>query len=46
VPAADAMMLDITMDLYSTEDSTRGSLSTAKAFDAHTEPPDLVFHGR
>jgi enoyl-CoA hydratase/carnithine racemase len=46
VPAADAMMLDITMDLYSTEDSTRGFLNTAKAFDQDIEPPAMVFHGR
>ena len=46
VPAADAMMLDITMDLFNTEDSTRGFLSTAKAFDEDVEPPDMIFHGR
>jgi enoyl-CoA hydratase/carnithine racemase len=46
VPAADAMMLDITMDLYSTEDSTRGFLSTADAFNRDVEPPDMIFHGR
>jgi enoyl-CoA hydratase/carnithine racemase len=46
VAAADAMMLDITMDLYATEDSTRGFLNTAKAFDEDIEPPDMVFHGR
>lgn len=46
VPAADAMMLDITMDLFSTDDSTRGFLNTAKAFDLDIEPPDLVFNGR
>ena len=46
VPAADAMMLDVTMDLYSTEDSTRGFANAAKAFDRDIEPPDLVFHGR
>ena len=46
VPAADAMMLDISMDLYSTEDCTRGFLSTAKAFDQGIEPPEMVFHNR
>jgi enoyl-CoA hydratase/carnithine racemase len=46
VAAADAMMLDITMDLYTTEDSTRGFLNTAEAFDRDVEPPDMVFHGR
>ena len=46
VPAADAMMLDVTMDLYNTEDCTRGFLSTAKAFDQGIEPPEMVFHNR
>lgn len=46
VPAADAMLLDITMDLYATEDSTRGFLNTAKAFDQDIEPPNMIFHGR
>lgn len=46
VPAADAMMLDVTMDLYSSEDCTRGFLSTAKAFDQGVEPPEMVFHNR
>jgi enoyl-CoA hydratase/carnithine racemase len=46
VPAADAMMLDIAMDLFNTEDCTRGFLNTAKAFDLDIEPPELVFDGR
>ena len=46
VPVADAMMLDITMDLFNTEDCTRGFLNTARAFDRDVEPPDMVFHGR
>jgi enoyl-CoA hydratase/carnithine racemase len=46
VPAADAMMLDISMDLYNTEDCTRGFLSTAKAFDQGIEPPEMVFDNR
>jgi enoyl-CoA hydratase/carnithine racemase len=46
VPVADAMMLDVTMDLYSSEDCTRGFLSTAKAFDQGIEPPDMTFYGR
>jgi enoyl-CoA hydratase/carnithine racemase len=46
VPGADAMMLDVTMDLYSSEDCTRGFLSTAKAFDQGIEPPDMIFYGR
>jgi enoyl-CoA hydratase/carnithine racemase len=46
VPAADAMMLDITMDLFNTEDCTRGFLNTAKAFDRDIGPPDMVFNNR
>ena len=46
VPAADAMMLDITMDLFNTEDCARGFANTAKAFDLEIEPPELVFEGR
>jgi enoyl-CoA hydratase/carnithine racemase len=46
VPVADAMMLDITMDLFNTEDCTRGFLNTAKAFDRDIEPPDMIFNGR
>ena len=46
VAAADAMMLDVSMDLYSSEDCTRGFLSTAKAFDEGIEPPDMIFSGR
>ena len=39
VPAADAIMLDIAMELFHTEDVRRGFESTAKAFDAGIEPP-------
>lgn len=46
VPAADAMMLDVTMDLFMLEDTTRGFLNAAKAFDQGVEPPDMIFHGR
>lgn len=46
VPAADAVMLDITMDLFNTEDVRRGFESTAKAFDRDVEPPDMIFHNR
>jgi enoyl-CoA hydratase/carnithine racemase len=46
VPAADTMMLDITMDLFSSEDCIRGFLNTAKAFDRDVEPPDMVFNNR
>jgi enoyl-CoA hydratase/carnithine racemase len=46
VPLADAMMLDVTMDLYRTDDVTRGLVSTAKAFDQGIEPPPMIFNGR
>jgi len=46
VPLADAMMLDVSMDLYRTDDVARGFLSTAKAFDQGIEPPAMVFNGR
>ena len=40
------MMLDITMDLYTSEDCTRGFANTAKAFDEGIEPPEMIFHNR
>ena len=46
VPAADAVMLDVTMDLFNTEDCTRGFLNTAAAFDRDVEPPDMIFNNR
>jgi hypothetical protein len=46
VPAADAMMLSVSMDLFNSEDCRRGFVNTAKAFDLGIEPPDMVFHGR
>jgi enoyl-CoA hydratase/carnithine racemase len=46
VPAADAVMLDVTMDLFNTDDCTRGFVNTATAFDRDVEPPDMVFNGR
>jgi enoyl-CoA hydratase/carnithine racemase len=46
VPAADAVMLDITMPLHATEDVTRGFINTAKAFDENVEPTAMIFHGR
>ncbi|MGU7774626.1 enoyl-CoA hydratase/isomerase family protein [Burkholderia sp. MR1-5-21] len=46
IVGADAVMLDVTMDLYDTEDATRGFANTAEAFDADQEPADLVFHGK
>ena len=46
VPAADTMMLDIAIDLFHSEDCTRGFLSTAEAFDRDVEPPAMVFNNR
>ena len=46
VPAADAMMLDVTMELFNTQDCVDGFISTAKAFDLDIEPPEMTFHGR
>ena len=46
VPAADTVMLDVSMDLFNTEDVTRGFLNTAEAFDRDVEPPDMVFDNR
>ncbi|GGD00603.1 enoyl-CoA hydratase/isomerase family protein [Undibacterium terreum] len=46
VAAADAVMLDITIDLHASEDVTRGFLSTAAAFEADMVPPDMIFFGK
>jgi enoyl-CoA hydratase/carnithine racemase len=46
VGAADLVMLDIAMELYNGQDAQRGFANTAKAFDADTEPPAMVFEGR
>jgi enoyl-CoA hydratase/carnithine racemase len=46
VPAADAVMLDITMELFNTADCGRGFANTAKAFDRDIPPPELVFEGQ
>jgi enoyl-CoA hydratase/carnithine racemase len=46
VAAADVVMLDISMDLFDTEDARHGFLNTAKAFDADIEPPVIAFEGK
>lgn len=46
IAAADAIMLDVTMDLFHTEDVKRGFANTAAAFDADVEPPAIVFEGK
>ena len=44
--AADAVMPDVTMELFHTEDVQRGFINTAKAFDADVEPPAMTFDGK
>jgi hypothetical protein len=39
VPVADAVLLDISMDLFNAEDVTRGFLNRAEAIDRYVEPP-------
>jgi enoyl-CoA hydratase/carnithine racemase len=46
VAAADLVMLDVAMELYSGADAQRGFASTAEAFDKDIEPPTLVFEGK
>jgi len=46
VAAADAVMLDLTMDLFSSADATKGFAETAKAIEEDIEPPALTFEGR
>jgi enoyl-CoA hydratase/carnithine racemase len=46
VTVADAVMLDVTMDLYNGSDAQRGFANTAKAFDANVVPPEIVFEGK
>jgi len=46
VAGADAVMLDVAMELFDGPDAQRGFANTAKAFDAEVEPPDMVFEGK
>jgi len=46
ITAADAVMPDITMELFHTRDVQRGFVSTAKAFDENVEPPEMTFEGQ
>jgi enoyl-CoA hydratase/carnithine racemase len=46
VAGADAMMLDVAIDLFSTEDTTKGILNSAKAIEAGVQPSPLTFSGR
>ena len=45
VAAADEVMVDLTMDLFSSKDATKGFAATAKAIEASVEPPVLAFEG-
>jgi len=46
VPTADAMILDITMALHSSEDAKRGRTARAEAIKKGVESPKVVFTGR
>ena len=46
ITAADAVMPDITMELFNTQDVQRGFINTAKAFDDNVEPPEMTFEGK
>lgn len=46
VPSADAMILDVTMSLHSSEDARRGRTARADAIERGIEPPNIVFTGR
>jgi enoyl-CoA hydratase/carnithine racemase len=46
VAAADVMMLDVAIDLFRTEDTTKGILNSAKAIQAGVQPSPLTFLGR
>ena len=46
VAGADAVMLDLTMDLFRTADATKGFTGAAKAIEENTEPAALTFEGR
>ncbi|GLR83625.1 enoyl-CoA hydratase/isomerase family protein [Bradyrhizobium iriomotense] len=46
VPSADAMILDITMALHSSEDARRGRTARAEAIKQGIEPQRIVFTGR
>jgi enoyl-CoA hydratase/carnithine racemase len=46
VPSADAMILDVTMGLHSSEDARRGRSARAEAIKMGIEPSKIVFTGR
>ncbi|HEY2533696.1 MAG TPA: enoyl-CoA hydratase/isomerase family protein [Xanthobacteraceae bacterium] len=46
VATADAVMLDLTMDLFNSKDATKGFAATAKAIEANVQRPTLTFEGQ
>src|SRR5271169_464777 len=46
VPSADAVILDVTMGLHSSEDARRGRAARAEAIKMGIEPSKIVFTGR
>jgi enoyl-CoA hydratase/carnithine racemase len=46
IPSADAMILDVTMGLHSSEDARRGRTARAEAIRKGIEPPKIDFTGR
>jgi hypothetical protein len=46
VPSADAIILDVTMGLHSSEDARRGRTARAEAMKKGVEPPKVAFTGR
>src|ERR1700739_2517206 len=46
IAAADVMMLDVAIDLFRTEDTTKGILNSAKAIQAGIQPSPMTFLGR
>jgi len=46
VLGADAAMLEVVTDLFSTEDCTRGFLNRAEAIDRGVQPPEMIFNNR
>jgi hypothetical protein len=46
VAAAGAVTVDLTMDLFSSADATKGFAETAKAIQENIEPPGPTFEAR
>jgi enoyl-CoA hydratase/carnithine racemase len=46
VPAADSIVLDLTMGLHASEDARRGRAARAEAVKKGIEPPKVVFTGQ